>query len=261
MPRALRWLALYLPPLAVGAVNLFHPVGSAAEPISAVIAARLNWWLALHVLNLMLFPSLGLTLWLLLAERRGLAAAVSRAILLIYVPLYAGFDALVGLGTGLLVQHTAGLPAAEQAAFEPAINLLFDSSLSNTLAVVGSIAWMVAGLGAAIAFTAPARRAWATAMAFIAFGVVGWALNTFGTHHVVFWAAVAGSVLALAVVARPPVAALLLASSAFLFGSGHYVPLGPLAMLCLLGGVALCQAVPVPQPAPVLLRASQPGAD
>ena len=49
-------------------------------------------------------PLLGLAAYLLVKDVRNIAASVSRIALGIYVPIYAAFDALAGIGTGILVQ-------------------------------------------------------------------------------------------------------------------------------------------------------------
>jgi hypothetical protein len=116
------------------------------------ISTLWGWWLLLHILQLPLFALLGLTvLWMLPAQGR--ASQVSRYALGVYLVLYPAFDALVGIGSGILLQHRATLPAASQAVLDPAIGRLFfdPSSAAFLIAGVASMAWTVGVVAAAIA--------------------------------------------------------------------------------------------------------------
>src|SRR6266542_1298768 len=61
-------------------------------------------WLALHVVGLGLFPLLGIAVWWMLPAQ-GMATRVSRAALALYIVLYPAFDALVGIGSSILIHH------------------------------------------------------------------------------------------------------------------------------------------------------------
>jgi hypothetical protein len=58
MPNLLRQFLLLFPPLAVGALNLTHPIVHLS--IYSGILHHLNWWIGLHLLNLFGFPLVGL---------------------------------------------------------------------------------------------------------------------------------------------------------------------------------------------------------
>src|SRR5262245_54815533 len=103
MIKKLRQLFMFAVPTLLGALNLTHPM--ARPPIYRAIVHHVSWWSTLHVLNLVLFPLLGLTGYLLVKDVHNLAASVSRVALAIYIPLYAAFDALAGIGTGVLVAN------------------------------------------------------------------------------------------------------------------------------------------------------------
>lgn len=94
MLKQLRTAVLFAVPLIVGVLNLRHPV--VKPPVYSGIVPHLSWWITLHLLNLILFPLLGLAAYLLVKDVRNIAASVSRIALGIYVPIYAAFDALEG---------------------------------------------------------------------------------------------------------------------------------------------------------------------
>jgi hypothetical protein len=81
-------------------------------------------WLMLHVIGLALFPLLGLVTWWMLPLGRT-ASLVSRAALAAYIVLYPAYDALVGIGSSVLLRYRQTLPAADQAVLDPVIKGLF----------------------------------------------------------------------------------------------------------------------------------------
>jgi hypothetical protein len=113
MPRQLRSLFVFGPPVLVSLFNATHPV--LQPPIYEGILRHLDWWLDLHIINLALFPLLGFAAYLLLVNARGPAVAVSTVAIAIYVPVYAAFDALAGIGTGTLVQQSRHLSPDQRA--------------------------------------------------------------------------------------------------------------------------------------------------
>src|SRR5688572_7947285 len=81
-------------------------------------------WLAAHVAGLALFPLLGMTIWWMLPSR-GLATVVSRIALIVYMPLYIAVDAVLGIGSAILIRYRNGLAAADRAGADGALNALF----------------------------------------------------------------------------------------------------------------------------------------
>src|SRR5262245_5316233 len=126
MPKKLRELLLLGPPLLVAAVNLTHPV--IPSPVYSGVLHHLDWWLKLHILNLVLFLLFGLSAYLLISAVHNLAAAVSRTSIAVFVPIYAAFDALMGIGTGTLVQLSLKLPPEQRTSVMSMINGFYDSA-------------------------------------------------------------------------------------------------------------------------------------
>src|SRR5579885_2732231 len=163
MPKLLRYVLLFGGPLFVGTINLGHPIVSSGG-VYQTVSSHVAWWLILHVLNLVGFALAGLAAYLLLREERCLAATIGRIALAVFIPFYLGFDALIGLGTGTLVQYASNLPPNQLPEAKLAIEALWTSSLGMILATLGSVAWGIALFSGAVALTDPGRRRVVTAL-------------------------------------------------------------------------------------------------
>jgi hypothetical protein len=91
------------------------------------------------------------------------------------VPTYAAFDALAGIGTGILVQNAQHLTPLQGNHFESLIDAYWNANVINALAAIGSIAWVIAMIASAVASTDADRRRLAGLAAVILFFVGGWA--------------------------------------------------------------------------------------
>jgi hypothetical protein len=146
----------------------------------------------LHLLNLAGFPLVGFSAYLLTDGVNTPAAILSRTAAAIFIPIYAGFDALMGIGTGTLVKVISTLSPDQTAAFEPILDAYWNSGTIMATAVVGSIAWTISLLSAAVALTVRERR-WLFGLAsFIIFFVIGWARTNLmsgdgGTISTAWW--------------------------------------------------------------------------
>jgi hypothetical protein len=242
MPKLFRYIILFGGPLFVGAINLGHPIVSSGG-VYQTVSPYVTWWLILHVLNLVGFALAGLAAYLILREERGLAATIGRIALAVFIPLYLGFDALIGLGTGTLVQYASQLPPDQLPEAKLAIEALWTSSLGTILATLGSSAWGISMFATAIALTERSRRPVVIVLSVLAFGLVGWGVATASSGTLLWWLAVAVAGLAVFSVARPRVPAALFVLAGILFGTTHVVPFGPLGMLCFAGGILWLELV------------------
>lgn len=225
-------------PLAVALLNLFHPI--VQYPVYDRILLNLGWWITLHVLNLAGFPLLGLAAYLLIKDVKNFAAMVAKVAIAVYVPVYAAFDALAGVGTGTLVQQVSCLSPDQSATFKPTVDAFWNSAPLAATAIVGSIAWVIAMLSSAVALTDPDRRKTVGGVAVIMFFVGGWARSTFvspsgTTIGLAWWLIVVGTGLVFFVVGKPRLPGAMLALSGLLFSASHTPPTGTLAMVCFLG--------------------------
>src|SRR6266851_4409097 len=71
-------------------------------------------WLAIHLGGVALFPLLALTIWWMLPAS-GLASRISQIALVIYAPLYIAVDAVLGIGSSILLNYRQQLAPADRA--------------------------------------------------------------------------------------------------------------------------------------------------
>ena len=239
-----RLILLSVVPLLVAVANATHPIIHSA--VYDGIFRHLDWWINLHLLNLVGFPLVGFACYFLTLGSYSPAAIVSRIAGAIFIPLYAAFDSLAGIGTGTLVRQVSRLPPNQSATFEPVIAAYWNSETIMTLAIIGSIAWTIATLSAAVALTVRNRRRWVAAVSVVAFFVSGWArtnlMSPDGSNIApAWWLVLFGIGAAMFLVAKPRTPALLLALAGVLFGAAHTMPTGPLGLICFSGGAAFAE--------------------
>jgi hypothetical protein len=183
---------------------------------------------------------LGSAAYFLIKDVRNFAALLSKIAIVVFIPVYVAFDALAGVGTGILVRQGSSFPSASLTAIEPLIDAYWTSPVINAIAATGSIAWVVALLAASVAFADANRRRVATVVAVIVFGLGGWAqVHLFlpavgGPIPVLWWIVTIFNALLVFLLVKPRVPATMLVLAALLFGASHVTPTGPLGMLCLL---------------------------
>ena len=148
-------------------------------------------WLAAHVGGIALFPLLGMTIWWMLPPR-GLVSSVSKGALILYMPLYVAVDAVLGLGSAVLVRYREGLPPPERAGADGALEaLFFQPSAIDWLDQAASITWEIAALSAALALWR--NYGWRVS---IPLAAAGWVLSK---SHFPPYGIVAGIALGIAV--------------------------------------------------------------
>lgn len=95
----------------VAAVVLRHP----PDPATASdLGDQLGLYIAIHVALLVLLPLLGLVVWALLSGVTNRAATIARVLVVPAVAFYTAFDALVGVGAGVLAREALAMPEAMQ---------------------------------------------------------------------------------------------------------------------------------------------------
>ena len=148
-------------------------------------------WLAVHLAGLALFPLLGLTVWWMLPPR-GLVTRISQAALAVYMVLYIALDAVVGLGSYVLIHHRGEVAAADRAAVDGAFAaLFFDSRVTDLLGRAASDAWGIGVVAAAVAVWM--NRGWRVA---VPLAIAGYAMSV---SHFPPHGAIAGAALGVAV--------------------------------------------------------------
>ena len=144
-------------PLLLLVVTLLHPVGEPllrSSGVFGLLQDRNGPWLGVHVVLPFAAGLVAAALYTLVRPLPGRAAAVSRAALGVFVVAYAMFDAVVGLGTGVLVALAGRAPAAERELLAANIDAYFGARFGvpvGPVIAVGAVAWAVAAITAAIA--------------------------------------------------------------------------------------------------------------
>ncbi len=242
MSKTIRQLIVVGAPLLVGVLNLFHPVHFASTGLYEAVQARVNWWITLHVLNLLGFPLLALSAYWLIDSEQGNAARVARLTLAIFIPSYAGFDSVIGIGAGNLVKYAKSLQLDQLPILKLAIDAFWSNGIAMALAIVGSVAWSVSIFAIAVHFAEPKRRPVLIALSVVAGAFTGWGYSSSSFGSLPWWIGVIAIGLIAFVIARPSLTPTLLILSGVLFGTTHVVPFGPLGMVSLIGAIALIES-------------------
>jgi hypothetical protein len=93
----------------------------------------------------------------------GQAVNVSRWAIGVFAVFFSAYDAAAGIATGFALRNAQGLPAEAQTAVYEAVKDMPGLSLIFVLSIVGTGAWVVAVIAAAIAL----RRAGASRVPFV----------------------------------------------------------------------------------------------
>ena len=141
-------------PLILGIIEFFHPVGSSNQTPFQAIAPQVNLWITIHVLQIPLFGLMALSLILMTQNLRGRAVTISKIGVGFFIIFYPVIDSIAGIAGGLLIQNAAKLSPSAQAFMSKQINVLFfdpivGGSTFSLFAVLGTLGWLVAVLGAA----------------------------------------------------------------------------------------------------------------
>lgn len=150
---ALRQLFLVVTPLALAVVLWWHPPGG--DDIYEGVRDDVDAWMFVHTVFLFFVPLMAAAVYLLLGGLKSRAATVSRIALVFFLVFYTAYEVTIGLGTGILVDYTNGLPPAEQSVVADAIQHYNKSALlgdpASVSLLLGFFGWVVAVLAAAVA--------------------------------------------------------------------------------------------------------------
>ena len=156
-----RRIAMISAPVGLIAFSLSHGTLSWSETQHLQTAGSEEWvqhltniqgrWLAAHLGGVALFPLLGMTIWWMLPPL-GLASRVSKVALILYMPLYIAVDAVLGIGSSVLIHYREGLAPSDRAGADGALEaLFFEPSAIDWLDQGASITWQIGALAAALA--------------------------------------------------------------------------------------------------------------
>jgi hypothetical protein len=153
LPPTARNILLLLPPLAFAGLAAIHP--NPDEEAQAVMDVA-TWFATFHVIQLVLVGLVAITV-LLLADEFGVARAWSTRLGIgVFLIFFSAYDAVAGIATGLAMRDARDLPASEQlVVYETVKDWPGLDARVFALAIVGTLGWVVALVGVALA----ARRA------------------------------------------------------------------------------------------------------
>lgn len=167
-------------PLAWAVLLLFHPTGD-GEDFYPVVGDEVTAWMTVHVATLVFVPLIAAVVYLLLRGVEGIAAQVSRAALAFFVLFYATWEALIGIGLGVLSDEVNGLPAAEQPAGAKVIEEFADSSVIRAFELIGTASLLVALTAAGVALRRRAGAPLAVPVLLVLAAVpIAWHVPPFG---------------------------------------------------------------------------------
>ena len=151
-------------------------------------------WLVVHLIGLVLFPLLGIAIWLMLPPDR-IASRISKVGLAAFIVLYSAFDAVAGIGGAVLADYREGLPSAKWPTVNGAIwSLMGEADATAYLSEAATYGWEVGVLGAVVALCQD--RGWRRGLQIAVPLVLGGA--AFAQSHFPPYGAVAGVLLAIA---------------------------------------------------------------
>ena len=147
-------------PAAWGILLLFHPMGD-ADGFYELIDGSVTAWVTVHLGMGVFVPLFAGVVYLLLRDVRGTAATVSRIGLAVFASLYAAWELVLGVGTGILTEQVNDLAAPQQAVGADLVDAYAESGVIAVLSVVGSLGLAVALIGAAVALRRAYGLGWA----------------------------------------------------------------------------------------------------
>lgn len=224
-------LVMIATPLALGILEIFHPIVSANHILPGILP-HVNWWIMVHILQLPLFCLIALAVYLSTRGLRHWMATMSRIGIAIFVIFYPAFDSIIGIGTGALVRYAAELPATQRAIVSQALAAFVENPIANTMAHLGALGWEVGVVTAALALSQPVlprRIVYVIALLAILFGVwTAW----IGFAPMLWWIGAISISIMLGLTTRQRVLVSLFTLSALFFGGSHVPPFGPIGMGC-----------------------------
>lgn len=146
-------------PAAWGILLLFHPLGDG--DFSEIIDGNVTAWITVHLGMGIFVPLFAGVVYLLLRGVNSTAATVSRIGLAVFAVLYAAWELVLGVGTGILANDTRELPEAQQAVGADLIDSYGESGVLTVLSALGSLGLATAMIAAAVALRRAYRVGWA----------------------------------------------------------------------------------------------------
>jgi len=143
----LKWLALFVAPLALILLEYWHPYGFSSD-VYHQLDPRVNWWVILHLFQAVLFPLAGLGVYFLIRGTQGIDAVIAKIFLFLFGVSYTVFDSVAGIGLGNLIRQIKALPLDRQESFEQLVQAYYldpyFGGMNSWLSQFASWTWMIA---------------------------------------------------------------------------------------------------------------------
>jgi hypothetical protein len=141
-------------PIAWAVLLWFHPDVPDPDNVYEGLRDEVTTYLIVHVGMLVFIGLIGVALYMLVRDLSGKAATISRLAIGPFVLFYSAWETVIGLATGVLVQHANDSPAGQRPAVSDGIQALGDNAIVGEMGVVGivgGLAWVTAVIAAAVA--------------------------------------------------------------------------------------------------------------
>jgi hypothetical protein len=141
-------------PLLWAVLLLFHPGGEGTELSYSEVQDKVTAWLVVHIGMMLFIPLMAAVVYLLLRGVEGTAARISRIALALFAVFYSAWEALQGIGVGILVDAVNALPQTERATGADLVHDFADNLLIRNFGVfgnIGSLALITAAIAAGVA--------------------------------------------------------------------------------------------------------------
>jgi hypothetical protein len=163
-------------PLLWAVLLLFHPGGEGTEVSYLELQDKVTAWMVVHIGMMLFIPLMGAVIYLLLRRVEGTAARVSRIAIVAFVVFYSAWEALQGIGVGILVNEVNALSRNELATGADLVHDFADHILIRNFGVfgnIGSLGLIIALIAAGVAL----RRAGASLAVAALLGLSGFLIT------------------------------------------------------------------------------------
>jgi hypothetical protein len=141
-------------PLLWGILLLFHPGGEGTEVSYVELQDKVTAWMVVHIGMMFFIPLMAAVVYLLLRGVEGTAARIGRIALVPFVLFYSTWEALQGIGVGILVDEVNQLTQPERPTGADLVHDFADNILIRNFGVfgnIGSLALITAAIAAGVA--------------------------------------------------------------------------------------------------------------
>ena len=159
-------------PLAWAVLLLFHPGGEAGAVYES-IHDQVTTWMVVHVGTMLFIPLMAVVVFVLLRGLESTAAQVSRVAVVVFAIFYGTYEALQGIGNGVLGEQVNDLPASERGAGSELIQDYAENIFVRDFGLLSSIGALGLFVGLLAAGIALRREAGAPTSVLVLLGLAG----------------------------------------------------------------------------------------